>query len=143
MIQRIQSVFLFLAAAASLSLFGAPLATTASPQAATSLFADSQYTLSDDPILMAFFGLAAAMLLGGIFLFRNRILQIRLSWLSIALLLGGLAYGFYLLSADSAEAEAAPAFGLAFPLVGIVLAYLAKVFIHKDERLVRSADRLR
>lgn len=143
MIQRIQSIFLFLSAAASLSLFGVPLATTDAPEATSNLFADSQYTLSDDPILMGFFGLAAALLLVGIFLFRNRILQIRLSWLSIALLLGGLGYGFYLLSADSAQADAVPAFGLAFPIVGIVLAYLAKVFIHKDERLVRSADRLR
>lgn len=143
MIQRIQSVFLFLAAAVCLVLFTLPVATTSTPEAASGLFADGQYTLSDDPILMGFFGLAGLLLVLGIFLFRNRPLQIRLSWLSIALVLGGVGYGFYLLSTDEAQDEAQAAIGIALPLLAIALAYLAKTYIHKDERLVRSADRLR
>lgn len=143
MIQRIQSVFLFLAAVACLVLFALPVATTNTPEAASALFSDGQYTLSDDPVLMGFFAFAGLLLLGGIFLFRNRPLQIRLSWLSIAIILGGVGYGFYLLSADQAQDEAQVGSGIALPLLAIILAYLAKTYIHKDERLVRSADRLR
>ncbi len=143
MIQRIQSVFLLLAALACFLLFALPVATTNSPEASSALFADSEYTLSDDPVLMGFFALAGLLLLVGIFLFRNRPLQIRLSWLGIALVLGGLGYGFYLLSTDAAQEAAQPAAGLSMPLLVIILAYLAKTYIHKDERLVRSADRLR
>lgn len=143
MIQRIQSVFLFLAAVACLVLFALPVATTNTPEAASALFSDGQYTLSDDPVLMGFFAFAGLLLLGGIFLFRNRPLQIRLSWLSIAIILGGVGYGFYLLSADQAQNEAQVGSGIALPLLAIILAYLAKTYIHKDERLVRSADRLR
>ncbi|MEM9837349.1 MAG: DUF4293 domain-containing protein [Bacteroidota bacterium] len=143
MLQRIQSIFLLLAAVACFGLFGLPIADTETAQAQSALFNDQEYTLFDDPILLALFGLAGAVLLIDIFLFRNRPLQIRLSWLSIALVLGGVGYAFYRLSLDSAQALAGPALGTFLPLVVVIFAFLAKVYIGKDEDLVRSADRLR
>lgn len=143
MIQRIQSLFLLLAAGACLSLFALPVADTDKVQADSVLFADSQFTLFDNPVLLGVFGLAGAVLLLGIFLFRNRKLQMNLSWLSIALVLGGIGFGFYLLSQDAAQSLATFAAGTLMPAVAIVFAYLAKMFINKDEKLVRSADRLR
>lgn len=143
MIQRIQSIFLLLGSGSCFGLFGLPVAGTDAPQAQSVIFNDASYTLFDDPILLGLFGLAGALLLADIFLFNNRQLQIRLSWLSIALVLGGVGYGFFKLSTDAAQAMAEPAPGIALPLIAIVFAYLAKVYIHKDERLVRSADRLR
>jgi len=143
MIQRIQSIFLFLAAGACFGLFGLPLADTEAAQTTSVLFADQQFNLFDDPILLSIFVAAGALLLLDIFLFKNRPLQIRLSWLGIALVFAGGGYAFFLLSNDSAQAMANPAIGVALPILAIVFAYLAKVYIGKDEKLVRSADRLR
>lgn len=143
MIQRIQSIFLFLGSLSLFSLFGLPVADTEAPQAASAIFADGEYTIFDDPVLLGLVALAGALLLADIFLFRNRQLQIRLSWVAIALVLAATAFGFYRLSADSAQESATFASGTLFPLIAVIFAYLAKVFINKDERLVRSADRLR
>lgn len=143
MIQRIQSIFLLLGSGSCFGLFGLPVADTDAPQAQSAIFADASYTLFDDPILLGIFGLAGVLLLADIFLFRNRALQIRLSMLSIALVLGGVGYGFFKLSTDVAQDLAGPAPGIAMPLLAIVFAYLARVYIHKDDRLVKSADRLR
>ncbi len=143
MIQRIQSIFLLLASGSCFSLFGLPVADTEQVQPNSELFADAQFTLFDAPVLLGLIGLAGGILLIGIFLFRNRKLQSTLSMLSIALVAGGIGYGFYELSNDTAQEMATFASGTVFPLVAIVFAYLAKVFISKDEKLVRSADRLR
>lgn len=143
MIQRIQSIFLLLGSGSCFGLFGLPVADTDMPQAQSAIFNDASYTLFDDPILMGIFGLAGVLLLADIFLFRNRALQMRLSWLSIALVLGGVGYGFFKLSTDTAQALAEPAPGIVMPLIAIIFAYLAKVYIYKDDRLVKSADRLR
>lgn len=143
MIQRIQSLFLLLASGSCFSLFGLPVSDTDTAQAGSNLFADREFTLFDSPVLLGLFGLAGALLLLGIFLFRNRKLQMNLSWLSIALVVGGLGFGFFLLSQDSAQEAATFASGTIMPLIAVLFAYLAKVFINKDEKLVRSADRLR
>ncbi|PHI21501.1 hypothetical protein CEQ90_01400 [Lewinellaceae bacterium SD302] len=143
MIQRIQSIFLLLASGSCFSLFGLPVADTEQAQAGSELFADAEFTLFDAPVLLGLIGLAGAILLVGIFLFRNRKLQSSLSMLAVALVAAGVAYGFYELSTDAAQEMATFASGTVLPLVAMVFAYLAKVFINKDEKLVRSADRLR
>lgn len=143
MIQRIQSIFLLLGSGACFSLFGLPVADTDTAQAGSELFADQEFTLFDNPILMILIGLAGLLLFVDIFLFRNRKLQSTLSKLSIAIITGGIGLGFYELSNDSAQEAATVASGTLFPLIAIIMAYLASVFINKDEKLVRSADRLR
>lgn len=143
MIQRIQSIFLLLASGACFSLFGLPVADTETVQPESALFADQEFTLLDNPILMILIGLAGLLLLGGIFLYKNRKLQATLSKLSIAIITGGIGLGFYELSTDVAQDDATFASGTLFPVIAIILAYLANVFINKDEKLVRSADRLR
>jgi LPXTG-motif cell wall-anchored protein len=143
MIQRIQSIFLLLGSGACFSLFGLPVADTETVQPESALFADQKFTLLDNPILMILIGLAGLLLLGGIFLYKNRKLQSTLSKLSIAMITGGIGLGFYLLSTDTAQEVATFASGTVFPVIAIVLAYLANFYINKDEKLVRSADRLR
>lgn len=143
MIQRIQSIFLLLGSGACFSLLGLPVSDTETAVAGSQLFADRTFDVYDSPVLLGLFLGAGALLLIGIFLFRNRKLQMNLSWLGIALVVGGLGFGFYLLSQDAAQDAATFASGTVMPLLAIVFAYLAKVFIGKDERLVRSADRLR
>ncbi len=89
MIQRIQSIFLLVSAAAALGLFGLPLAATEEPLTNSVLFADAQYGLQDHWSLMAAFGVAGLLLFGAIFVFRNRKLQMNLTLFGVLLTIIG------------------------------------------------------
>lgn len=143
MIQRIQSIFLLLGAGSCFGLFGADAAETPAPVSDSQLFADAQFTLFDDPVLLALFGLAGVLLLITIFLFNNRKLQMKLSLASVVLVVVGAAYGAFRFFSDVAAGSATPDIGLILPLLAIIFGWLARNYIQKDEKLVRSADRLR
>lgn len=90
--------------------------------------------------------LAALLSLINIFLFRNRPLQMRVCHFTTLLLVafyvivGIYIYDLYIaLNGESLQLQAA----LSMPVVALVLNYIAYRRIRADERLVRSADRLR
>lgn len=143
MIQRIQSIFLLLASVACFGLFGTDAADTPAPVTDSALFNDGSFNVYDDPILIGIVVLAGVLFLADIFLFNNRKLQITLSRIGLLVMLLGAAYSSYLWYSDSAGASATPDFGIALPGLAIVFAVLAARYIAKDEKLVRSADRLR
>lgn len=143
MIQRIQSIFLLLAAAALLGLFGLPFASTAEPVTASALFADQTYNILDHTALTALFIIAAVVCLLSIFLFNNRKLQMRLSLLGIFGALAGLIVAGILYSQDAAGQTAQLGVGFGLPVVSVILTLLAYRNIKKDEKLVKSMDRLR
>jgi hypothetical protein len=145
MIQRIQSIFLLLASASFGGTFALPFADSSAPVANT-VFADSLYSVFDSMPLMIGFGLAALLALVAIFLFNNRKLQKNVASVAVLLALGaaGFAFGHYMQEADQLAGitiDDEP--GIFLPAVGLILAVMAVRFINKDERLVRSADRLR
>lgn len=79
-----------------------------------------------------------------LFSFKNRKRQILLNNISIiinALLIGVLVYWVQKLSGgiDFPEKGIEPV----FPLIAVICLFIANVFIKKDERLVKSVDRLR
>lgn len=79
-----------------------------------------------------------------LFSFKNRKRQIMLNNISIiinALLIGILVYWMQNLSGgiDFPEKGIEPV----FPLIAVICLFLANIFIKKDERLVKSVDRLR
>jgi hypothetical protein len=143
MIQRIQSVYLALVALCSAGLFGADVADTDTAIAGSEVFNDAELTVFDSPILIG--GVVATILLAvaAIFLFRNRRLQMILCLVAILITLAYSAYGGLLWGTDSAGPAANPDLGVALPPLAIIFALLARRAIGKDERLVRSADRLR
>lgn len=143
MIQRIQSIFLFLATLCTFGLFITDVAETDAPAAGQSVFADAHLTVFDSPILVGGVAAVAALSLLAIFLFGNRRLQKVLCNVAILITVAYAAYGAALWYGDSAAEQASPEFGLALPLLTIVFAALAAHYINKDEKLVRSADRLR
>lgn len=146
MIQRLQSVFLLFASGSCFGLFGADAADSSAPVPASALFADAQFDLFDDPVLIALFVLAGLLFLANIFLFKNRKLQVKLNLLALLLALTGVAYGGYRFVTDLAfdtAAEITPDFGVVLPVLTLVFALLANKYIKADEKLVRSADRLR
>lgn len=143
MIQRIQSIFLLLGAGSCFGLFGLPLARTEEAAAAGSLFTDQLFTAQDHWALLLVFGLSGLVMLLDIFLFRNRPLQMRLTLFALLLVVIGSGVSLFFLFTDPAAERAAIAVGTFLPLLAIVFALLAYRGIKSDEKLVRSADRLR
>ena len=79
-----------------------------------------------------------------IFLYKNRVLQFKLT--NLIILFNVVILGlFFLLDYVVIEAGRTISFqlGAFLPVISIVFAYLASYFIKKDEQLVRSADRIR
>jgi peptidoglycan/LPS O-acetylase OafA/YrhL len=146
MIQRIQSLFLLLAGAGSLSLFALPFATTQDSVASSPLLNDAVFNLSDNIILLILFVLGGALSLAAIFFFKNRKLQMRLARISfIANLLGMVVVAILYLNdaANQGEAEPTDGIGAYMPILSMALLFLAIRYIKKDDTLVKSMDRLR
>ena len=146
MIQRIQTIFLALAAVSGFSVLGLPFATTPAAVQASSLFADQQYSSGDNIGLLVLFVVGAALALASIFLFKNRTLQMKISRFSLIAFVLAVVLAVVLFWQDQANlGGAVPADGLAayMPLLSIVSAVLALRFIKKDEEKVKSMDRLR
>ena len=145
MIQRIQTVFLLIAAIAFGLLFQFPFASSTSNTG--KLFSDGVYNLNDHTILLVLSILGAVLALVNIFLFKNRPLQSRLSYLIVVfgVLLAFVATFFFMNeSKDMADTQVVnDQAGMYMPILVIVFGILASVFINKDEKLVRSSDRLR
>lgn len=145
MIQRIQSVLLLLAAAAVFALFKLPFGSS-DTIAASALFNDGAFTIQDHVGLLGLFCAAGAIAFISIFLFNNRPLQLKLSRVAIIANIIGIILAAVLFMQDSNAMGAAmpkEELGLGLPVLSIIFAAFAIRFINKDEKLVKSMDRLR
>ena len=135
MIQRIQTVYMAIAAVLAL-LLSTILVIWQTPEGGFKGF--------DNPVYMASSGFIGGLLLANIFNFKKRKLQVVLNRIGMlgALVLAGFMIYEYLMELKMQQATG-PGLGLAVPLVVIVLIVLANRGIMKDDRLVRSADRFR
>ncbi len=147
MIQRIQSIFLFLAAACAFALFAVPFGTTTEAVAASELYQDSVYNIHDSVALLALFCVAGGLAFISIFLFKNRKTQLLLARLAIIANVIGfiMVIIFYMNNAADLQAgqDQENILGFSLPIAFLVFAILAMRFIGKDEKLVGSMDRLR
>lgn len=148
MIQRIQSIYLLVASACSFALFGFPFASVNEKVADSALFSnDTVYNLSDNTALLAVYCLAGVVALAAIFLFNNRPRQKSVAWVAAVFNLVGIVLAVVLFMQDSVMDSSAvtpnDGIGLYTPIVGFVLILLAVRAIGKDEKMVRSMDRLR
>lgn len=161
MIQRIQSVYLALVAILSFSSMLCPLLTFY--QDAQQIAQLNNWYLSADVPQLENVESLAPLALGGllifvgllsltsIMLFRYRMRQLRLTIFSTLMLLGYIALYAFLAFKFSSDIDAAGfsakslSFHVAtiFPLLSIIFNLLAIHGIRKDERLVRSLDRIR
>lgn len=129
MLQRIQTVWIFLAIVGAIFLFitGQDF----------SLFGPVPF-ISSACVVLVFFGFSA------ILSYQNRKRQIMLNHISIfinALLLGLLAY--WLLTLPGGMEFPEKGIEPLFPLMSVLFLLLANLAIRKDEKLVKSVDRLR
>ena len=144
MIQRIQSLYLFLGAGISLGLtFVFSLWTTIAKVEyyMMNLLTDKEIILKVIPILFIVSGLMSIIT---IFLFKNRKGQFVLNRFNILInliLLGVLIYHLLTLSGETQVSE--KGIGGVLPIIVIVLLVMANKAIKKDEDLVKSVDRLR
>ena len=130
MIQRIQSLFLFAAGAGCFGLLFLPI--------------EGSAALSTDLTSLFAAGIGGLSYWGAILLFKNRAAQIKLSTLGIIISL--IILGLQFISGSiglSNIAEASQPVARLLPIVAILLGYAAIHFIRKDEKLVKSMDRLR
>ena len=136
MIQRIQSIYLLIAAGIAAGLtFVFPLWTTTE---GVEFFAREE---------MLYFGLfmgSGALALISIFMYKNRKSQFVMGRLNIILnfiLLGLFVYRSLNLSGETDVSE--KGIGILLPIFSIVFLVLANKAVKKDEDLVKSVDRLR
>ena len=135
MLQRIQSLYLLIAAVCSGVLFST-----------THLFVFDGVTVDviDSPVYLILFLGSTLLSIISIFLFKSRQTQFVLGRLNIILnfILLGL-FVFRLLNFPGGPANPEKGIGLLLPVFSIVLLALANKAIKKDEALVKSVDRLR
>ncbi len=136
MVQRIQTVYLILAAGVSAGvMFFTPLWINIKNIA---VFAN------DNMLYFTLFMASAILSIGSIFLFKKRKLQLMLGRINILLnfiLLGLFVYQSLNISGETEVSE--KGIGIFLPVISIVLLVLANKAIIKDEKLVKSVDRLR
>lgn len=155
MIQRIQSLYLFVAAVATGLIFLFPLGETIDQDAIYQLgvfglekIAEGQTTILFSTIaLVILTGLSGALSLATIFMFKNRKLQVKLTQVGMLLSALLVAAIFYYVNEASSEIGAGAMMhyqlGIVMPIISLVFLILAVRSIKQDEELVRSADRLR
>ncbi len=155
MIQRIQSIYLLLAALCSGLLLAAPLYSIETTTATYQLFLGGlvqtnpeDTILTSQPAILAVGFLLTLFPIIILFLYKKRPIQMRLAASSMmantAMLL--LLVGIVNKSIEhitELHVKETYGFGLILPALSIVFLFLANKAIRKDDKLIRSADRLR
>jgi len=149
MIQRIQTVYLLLVVGLLIVSMCLPLGYFTDAEAVEYTF--SPLGIRSGDVFQSSWGLFCILLLSSIialatvFLYRNRMLQIRMTIFNTILLIGFYlaVVAFYLVLKGDLEATFRINWALCLPLVAIILNYLAIRAIGRDEVLVKAADRLR
>ena len=149
MIQRIQTVYLLIVAVLAVVVISMPLGSLITPESAICEMTNLSITAADGSVsydpwaLFAIQMVSAVIALGAIFLYKKRMLQIRLSLFNMILLVGyyaTLAFFVYTLKEDNSFV---PSWSVCLPFISIILNWLAIRAIGKDEALVRSLNSLR
>jgi flagellar biosynthesis protein FlhB len=155
MIQRIQTLYLLTVVILSVITFFSPVASFFNSSNAleyiinykgvmqiqenASIFKGDTWTLT---VLSAIIPIVTLI---SIFLFKNRILQLRLTFFNMVLMAGWYALLFINIwfTKSLYQADWTIEFVAAFPLINIILSLLAVRAIGRDEALIKSLNRLR
>jgi hypothetical protein len=147
MIQRIQTVYLIVITILLGLIFIFPIADIAATNAMyrfdiLGIHKAEELVMNGWP-LMLFLSLVIVVHLVTIFLYKKRLLQVKLLILAIILLLGLFSSFFWFGYMGFKGASVGYKLTMAIPAAAIILDYLAIKAIAKDEALVRSVDRIR
>ena len=152
MIQRIQTLFLFLALVCMSILYFVPFGSL-EMQTETGItdvpmglygvdFGEEHYSTLPLLILLS---VVVLILLATIFLYRHRMLQIRICVFNLIMTLGcsGLAFFFLYQASEKFGTNYSTSILVVLPIVAAIFIGLAIRGIAKDEALVKSLDRIR
>lgn len=154
MLQRIQTVYLLIITVLTALMLFMPLAVLQTGDAFFNFDVFGVNTISPEPELIyptwglfVLTALISLLALITIFLFKKRMLQIRFCVFNAILMLGFYGFFGYLIyvmkQQYGADLSVSVRFALSFPLISLILDYLAIRNIGADETLVRSLERLR
>lgn len=144
MIQRIQTVYLFLAAAL-LAAFAFMLPVFELDKLSNIGLGQMLSDPTVKTLTMVAAGITAAVALLAIFLYANRKVQMKVIMGAVLfniITLALVGYDYYDIS-RSDIVNIKIGFEIAFPIISIILLFLANSGVKKDDKLVRQADRLR
>jgi hypothetical protein len=141
MIQRIQTLWLFLAGVAGLLTYKLPLWSGR-------LTDDTLRTFTGAESLLLFAVIILACLVGfvAIFLYKNRKTQKSLAFLGMLLSIGIIAMEYFFVEDFKKSLQLKGStwqFGALMPVIMVILFFLAYQGIRKDEKMIKSLDRLR
>ena len=128
-----------------LGQFATDFATSTQPL--PQLLADQRYEVQDSPLLLILVIAGFLLSVAAVFLYQNRVLQMRITLLSLVsgILLPLLAY--FLMYKEGSPIPSGvtvdDALGAYLPIVSIISSAVAIRFIKKDDQLVKSMDRLK
>ncbi|MCF0207093.1 MAG: DUF4293 domain-containing protein [Bacteroidales bacterium] len=152
MIQRIQTLFLLLAAICMSLFYFMPFGSVVveSPEGINDValglygadFGEKSFSTLPLLILVSFVVLTTIFT---IFLYKHRIAQMRICVFNLVMALGcsGLAFFYLYQAAETFGTDFNTKITIVFPIVAVILIILAIRAIAKDEALVRSIDRIR
>ncbi len=152
MLQRIQTIYLLIITMLMGAMFFFPFAELLSQDNQIYLYSfnglfldgnESVYFSTIPPIILL--SIIVLVSFVSIFLFKKRILQIRLIGINLMLMLGYIGLNYYYIKSFASQLTGVISYQIIiiFPLVSAILTYLAIRAIGKDEALVRSLDRIR
>ena len=152
MIHRIQSVYLLLITACLAVCLFMPVGRCVTAGVTSAELYNLRLIMADGASDYTYWALFALLLSTAIisfvtiFLYKKRMLQVRMTIFSIILLLGYcITYGWFAYDLINAfpNAEFKVSWAVSLPVISIILEYLAFRGIMKDEMLIRTLDRLR
>jgi len=156
MLQRIQTLFLAIVVLASAALFFVPIISFLSDLFYLKLYLYEFRNLTPNSEIQFSFTTVLPLLLinGGIFglslytifKYKNRIQQVKLVRLSLLLsmlMIVGIFVLYPNIVTKSTEASSEFEIGAYIPIINLLFLFLANRYILKDEKFVRSMDRLR
>ena len=152
MIQRIQSIFLFASLCFLVPLFFAPIAELFYESGEILSFNLTGFYVTEAGVIsyiskqysIMLFGIViCALNLMIIFLYKHRVLQLRLCIYNILFLMGLTGVGLFVLFSVQNVQSVVFSLSAVFPVISIILHYLAFRGIRKDELMVLALSRLR
>lgn len=152
MIQRIQTLYLLLSVALIVAAMCLPIGSFIAPDGVTTHVLKPLGLTLADGTCQSTWGLWGILLLDTvvaactIFLYKNRMLQVRTTVFNTLLMAGyylACVAFVFMLKGDLEGVSFTPGWALCFPAIAIILHYLAFRGIMSDEVMVRAADRLR
>lgn len=155
MIQRIQTLYLLIVAGLFIALMFLPLAVVQTGDVLYSFDVTGINTMTQPPelvfptwSLLAIDAIIVLLSFTIIFMYKKRILQMRMCVFNALLMIGFCAlFGFYVWkighSPDLSAMTVSLRLWTSFPIIALIINYLAIRNIGADEALVRSLERLR